>query len=107
MVLVVKFEFQWLMPLLVVNKPMAFRNLRFVPKTQWFREKFVLTRLGQIVLDFDKFDLNFPGCEAMDINKFKLFNNLIMYDLCAQNVGFLPVNHGQTSTDYLFWGIAY
>ena len=55
---------------------------------QWFWKKFVLTWLGQIVLDFDKFDLNFPGCEAMDINEFNLFNNLTTYDFCVQNFGF-------------------
>ena len=43
----------------------------------------------------------------MDMNEFNLFNNLAAYDLCVQNLGFLPVNHGQTLTDYLLWGIAY
>ena len=37
---------------------------------------------------FDKFDLTFPGCGPMDTNEFNLFNNLTMYDLCDQNVGF-------------------
>ena len=53
-------------------------------------------RLRQIVLGFDKFGLEIPGCEAMDMNKFNLLNNLIAYDFCEQNSRFLPVNHGQT-----------
>ena len=44
--------------------------------------------LRQIVLDFDKFDLKIPGCEAMDINEFNLFNNLIMYDFVNKILGF-------------------
>ena len=51
--------------------------------------------LGRIVLDFDKFDLKIPGCEAMDINEFNLSNNLIAYDFCEQISWFLPVNHGK------------
>ena len=64
-------------------------------------------RLGPIVLDFDEFGLEIPGCEAMDMNKFNLLNNLIAYDFCVQNSRFLPVNRGQTWSDYLLWGIAY
>ena len=67
---------------------MAFKNLGFVKKIQWIWKKFVLTQLGQIVLDFDKFDFKILGCEAMDINEFNLFNNLTAYNLCVQNVGF-------------------
>ena len=86
LILVVKFEFQWLMLLLAGNLPLASKNLKFVAKIQWSWKEIVLTQLGQIVLDFDKFDLNFPGCEATDINEFNLFNNLTVYDLCEQNV---------------------
>ena len=55
---------------------------------QWSWKEIVLTWLGQTVLDFDEFDFNLLGCEAMDINEFNLFNNLTAYDLCEQNVGF-------------------
>ena len=51
-------------------------------------KEIVFEQLGQTVLDFDKFDLNFPGCEAMDMNKFNPFYNLTAYDLYEQNFGF-------------------
>ena len=88
-ILAVKFEFQWLALLLALNLPMASKNAMVLKEINF-------ERLGQIVLDFDKFDLKIPGCEAMDMNKFNLLNNLIAYDFCEQNSRFLPVNRGQT-----------
>ena len=38
------------MPLLVGNKPMAFKNLRFVAKVQWFWKKLFLSGWGKLSL---------------------------------------------------------